>query len=126
MSERHRRWGCACLATDIDFVLLEYDQTAEPKAIVEYKHERAPEQRASQINFRALAKLGTKADIPVFACRYADDFSWFRVVSLNPQATEWVTTRTEMTEPEYVTFLYRLRGYDDAPTDVLESLAVTV
>lgn len=124
LSERHRRWGWDCPAVDLDFLFLEYDK-GKAVALVEYKHELAPPQYASHPSYQAMIDLGNRADLPVFACRYAADFSWWRVVPLNQKAKELLPTIKEMTETEWVTLLYRLRGYEP-PKGLLEGLAVTI
>lgn len=116
LSERHRRWGWDCPATDLDFLFLEYDK-GKSVAIVEYKHENAKPQYASHPTYQALIDLGTRADIPVFACRYASKFEWFKVRGLNEKARTFLPQNEQMTEREYVAFLYRLRGYE--PSDEL-------
>lgn len=111
LSERHRRWGWNCPAVDLDFLLLEYDR-GKATAIIEFKHEKAPLQWPSQPSYRAIADLGDRAGIPVLACRYADDFSWWRPAPLNRAAKPLLTSRAKMTEHEWVAFLYSLRGYE--------------
>jgi len=54
--------------------MLEYDR-GKAVAIVEYKHEKAAKQYVSHPSYQAIIDLGNKAGIPVFACRYAGDFS---------------------------------------------------
>lgn len=95
-------------------------------ALVEYKHECAAPQHATHPTYQAMIDLGTRAGIPVFAVRYAADFSWWTVVPLNEIARRWVPTRRErITERERVTLLYEMRGY--VPPDSLwESLGVEV
>lgn len=124
LSERHRQWGWDCPAVDLDFLFLEYDR-GKATALVEYKHERAQPQLASHPTYQALIDLGTRAGIPVFAVRYADDYSWWRVVPLNAAAREWVPERCEMTEREYISMLYRVRGYE-APERLFEDAKVAV
>lgn len=109
LSNRHRRWGWNCPAVDLDFLFLEYDK-GEPTAIVEFKHENAAPAHPSHPSFQAIIKLGSRANVPVFGCRYSADFSTWKVVSLNDQARKYLPTRTTMTEREWVSFLYRLRG----------------
>ena len=111
LSQRHRKWGWDCPAVDLDFLFLEYDK-GKAVAIVEYKHEKAKEQFASHPTYQAMIDLGTRADVPVIAVRYADDFTWWKVIPLNGKAREWLPERQEMTEREWVTFLYNLRGYN--------------
>lgn len=110
LSARHRKWGWDCPAVDLDFLFLEYDR-GKAVAIVEYKHERAAPQYASHPTYQAMIDLGTRAGVPVFACRYADDFSLWRAIPLNDIATNWLPEPKSMTEREWVTFLYLLRGY---------------
>lgn len=124
LSRRHRTWGWDCPAVDLDFLFLEYDR-GKAVALVEYKHERAEAQFASHPTYQALIDLGTRADVPVFACRYADDFSWFRVVPLNELARVYLPDPLIMTEPQWVTFLYRVRGYEP-PAQWQQDFATTV
>ncbi len=109
MSNRHRDWGFHCPAVDIDFLMVEYD-TGRPVALVEYKQEQARMQDRRHANYKALVCLGNDAGIAVFACRYAEDFTVWRVVPLNLKAREYVSEPTLMTEEEWVTTLYRMRG----------------
>ena len=109
MSDLHRKWGYDCPAIDIDFLMLEYD-LGEPIALVEYKNEHAKPQVASHPSYRALISLGNRASLPVFCVRYADDFSWWKIVPLNDHAKEHCPARIKMTQQEYISFLYGLRG----------------
>jgi hypothetical protein len=105
---------------DIDFLALEYD-SGQPVALVEYKHEDSETQFSSHPSYRALINLGERADLPVFAVRYARDFSWWRVVPLNQDARHWVGQRQDMSEAEWVQLLYQMRGRD-APKNVLSDV----
>jgi len=109
LSARHRSWGWDCPAVDIDFLLVEYD-LGKPIALIEYKNEHATPQQKTHPSFNALIELGNRASIPVFACRYKDDFSNFRVIPLNDFSKEYVPKRITLTELEYVNLLYKLRG----------------
>jgi hypothetical protein len=111
LSERHRRWGWDCPAVDLDFLFLEYDR-GKAVALVEYKHERARPQLASHPTYQAMIDLGTRAKVPVFACRYSDDFTSWLAVPLNAFAMNLLPSRMRMSEQEWVTFLYRIRGYE--------------
>lgn len=122
LSRRHRRWGWDCPAVDLDFLFLEYDH-GKASAIVEYKNEHAAPQYASHPTYQAMIDLGNKADIPVIACRYADDFSWWRAVPLNEKAKEFISDRQDLSEEEWVRLLYRIRGYN-VPQDVLNGINV--
>lgn len=110
LSQRHRLWGWDCPAVDLDFLFLEYDR-GKAVAIVEYKNERAPEQHSSHPTYQAMIDLGTRAGIPVFACRYASDFSWWKPVALNAAARAQLDDRPTWTERQWVEFLYWIRGY---------------
>lgn len=124
LSARHRKWGWDCPATDIDFLFLEYDY-GKAVALVEYKHERAKLQKPSHPSFRALSDLGTRAGIPVIAVRYANDFSWWKVIPLNEKAKEWLPERKTMIEHEWVTFLYNLRGRE-LPEELFDGIELKV
>ena len=99
----------------MDFLFLEYDK-GRAVALVEYKHKRAMPQFATHPTYQAMIDLGNRAGIPVFACRYDDDFVDWGIVPLNAKATEFLPERSVMSEVEWVTFLYRLRGYDPPAT----------
>lgn len=109
LNERHRTWGIDCPMLDVDFVAVEYD-TGVPKAIVEYKEEHAQKQWSLHPSYKALQILGTRANVPVFAVRYAADFSRFRVTALNPAARAFTPHAADLSEFDYVALLYRVRG----------------
>lgn len=109
LSQRHRMWGLAVPAVDVDFLLIEYDR-GRPSAIIEYKGEHAPAQFPSHPSYLALSNLGDRADLPVFAVRYAQNFSWWKITPLNKVAKLLVPERVEMSEREFVTWLYNIRG----------------
>ena len=125
LSQEHRRWGWDCPAVDLDFLFLEYDK-GKATALVEYKHERAPKQDATHPTYQALIDLGTRAAVPVFGVRYADDFSWWTIVALNEIAKRWVPEKLErITKREWVTLLYKMRGYVP-PESLWDALNVEV
>lgn len=121
ISRRHRLWGVSCAATDIDFLLVEYNYNT-PRAIVEYKNEHAPPQKLSASQYQVLKNLGDRAQIPVIAVRYASDFSKFQVVPVNQSAKEFLPNRTEMTESEFVALLYQIRDINLVPSEVLRKI----
>jgi hypothetical protein len=110
LSERHRQWGWDCPALDLDFLFLEYDR-GKATAIVEYKHEKAPSLKVWHPTFRAMIDLGDRAGLPVFAVRYAGDFSWWKVHPLNPHAQRWLAESSLLSERQWVELLYRIRGH---------------
>lgn len=124
LSQRHRKWGWDCPAVDLDFLFLEYDR-GKAVAVVEYKHEDAAPQYPSHPTYQALIDLGNRAGLPVFAARYAGDFSWWKVTPLNAKAKEHVAAQTTMSERDWVRLLYRVRGYD-LPESVFDLDDVTV
>ena len=111
LSLRHREYGQNLPAVDIDFMLIEYDYS-EPKALVEYKNQHAqPINVSKSPSILAMTNLANRAEIPAFLVRYADDFSWWRVLGLNDQAATYLTTNPQlMDEVEWVSILYAVRG----------------
>jgi len=124
LSQRHRKWGWDCPAVDLDFLFLEYDK-GKAVAIVEYKHEHAKPQYASHPTYQAMIDLGTRAGIPVIAVRYAADFSTWKAVPLNDKALEWLPERQTLTEREWVTLLYNIRGYQP-PESLLDGADIKI
>jgi len=111
ISLRHKAWGWDCPALDIDFLMLEYDG-GKAAALVEYKHERAPEVRIGHPSVRAIIDLADRAGIPAFLVRYADDFSWWYPTPLNDRAKALLPEGRHLTEEKWVELLYRSRGRD--------------
>ncbi len=126
ISAKHRRWGYNVPATDIDFVLCEYDREM-PKALTEFRHINGSIRRNSNMN--ALGNLANMAGLPFFIVqyRYEDDDgtiwcdenrtvdtpAYMRVINGNDNADKhWVTqdVDTFMNEEEYKAFLHRIRG----------------
>lgn len=117
-SARHREWGWDCPAADVDFLMCEYDR-GTPKALVEYKHEKAATVSTTDASRKALASLATLAAIPAFGVRYFKNacpdgtFLWgpFRVVALNELGKVALGERGPITlsEFDYVALLYRVR-----------------
>lgn len=125
LSQRHRRWGWNCPAVDLDFLFLEYDK-GKATAVVEYKHERAAPQYRTHPTYQAIINLCDRARLPCIGCRYAGDFSWFRVSALNDMAKPWIPdANTEMTEMEWIKLLYRIRGYEP-PADLFNDMDLVV
>lgn len=117
LNDRHRLWGWDCPAVDIDWLFLEYD-TGKAIALVEYKHENAAPQKASHPSYQAMIDIGDRADLPVFVVRYGADFTWWRVIPLNAHARKWVQGRQDMSEREYLSLLYRMRGREAPESDM--------
>lgn len=109
LSERHRKWGLGVPAVDLDFLLIEYDR-GMPSAIIEYKSEFAQEQWPSHPSYLALCSLGDRAELPVFVVRYAQNFSWWKIIPLNNVAKRILPERVQVNELLYVSWLYNIRG----------------
>lgn len=124
LSERHRKWGLAVPAIDLDFLLLEYDK-GRPSALIEYKGEHAPAQFATHPSYLALCHVGDRASVPVFAVRYAQDFSWWKVNSLNFVAKKMFPQRQQLNERQFVTWLYNIRGLQP-PEEIFEWLETAI
>ena len=124
ISQHHRKWGIGCTATDFDFLMLEYEY-GNPSAIVEYKHENAPIQYPTNPQYQALIKLGDKAEIPVLACRYSDDFTSYKVIPLNEYARKIIPDRSELDEISWVKLLYKIRGREATP-EFLEHMKIEI
>lgn len=60
ISRRHRRWGFHCMATDVDFLLVEH-HVGMPIALVEYKHWRARPVNLDHPSYLALVALADRA-----------------------------------------------------------------
>jgi hypothetical protein len=120
LSQRHRMWGLGVPAIDLDFLLLEYDR-GRPSALIEYKGEHASAQFPTHPSYLALCQLGDRANVPVFAVRYAQDFSWWKVIALSNSAKRMLPQRQDMTERQWVTFLYNIRGLQP-PEEIFQAL----
>ena len=126
LSAKHRRWGYNVPATDIDFILCEYDRQI-PVALIEHRHVNGSVRFDSNMN--CLHHLANMAGLPFFIVqyRYEDDDgtiwcdqhrtidtpAYFRIITGNDRAEQlWFTqdVDTFMTEPEYVTWLHKIRG----------------
>lgn len=122
LSLRHRDWGWDCPAVDIDFLMLEYDNS-KPAALVEYKHERAKQAKSTHPSYKAMRALCDSSQIPLLAVRYTQDLSSYLVVPLNAKASVFIPNRRPMTELEYVTLLYAIRNRT-LPPEIAEALSV--
>lgn len=125
ISARHRLWGFACPAVDIDFLLLEYD-SGNPTALIEYKNERARQQSLCHPTYQALKKLADDAKIPLIVCRYKTDFSVFTAEPLNDLATLVLPKKTHMLEPDWIVFLHKMRGREMSSGLIRKDLALRI
>lgn len=124
VSDRHREWGAACLATDIDLILLEYAPGGRPVALIDYKlglDRQLTDGEAHALS--TIADLCSRAELPGYAVKYGSEPWRFRVYPMTPLAGGlYPLGRGELiTELTYVRFLYALRGLR-VPTDVAQVL----
>lgn len=124
LSERHRKWGVALPALDIDFLMVELDR-CKPVGLIEYKSEFASEQYPTHPSYLSLIQLGDRANLPVFIVRYAQNFSWFKVVPLNSDAKRILPERVEVNERLFVTWLYNLRNLQP-PKEIFQWLETAI
>lgn len=108
ISARHRLWGAACPAADLDLVLAEL-HLGEPVAIVEYKHFRARPVELGSAVYTALCKLADRAGLPFLIAHYWPRVWAFRVQPVNAIARQHFEAVEDLTERNYVRRLYRMR-----------------
>jgi len=99
-----------CPAVDLDFVLVEFDQGL-PCALVEYKAGDPRPFDLEHPSYRALRHLADASRIPLVIGFYSPLWS-FTCYPLNDYALEWFTPGEVLTELQFVTRLYRIRGRD--------------
>lgn len=113
ISRKHRQWGKELTATDIDFLMNEYRaDTHQPKAIIDYKHEKRDVASYEDSAVTAQAVLATNAGIPFFIVRYSADYCDYWVFPRNRFATRFIYETDlgrRMDEASFVEFLYKLR-----------------
>lgn len=120
ISLRHRLWGVDCKMTDIDFLTLEYHSEGDlvkPVAVIEYKKKTPPQYlNHNTLQHKALRKLSSLADLPFLVVFYQETFKEFGVFAGNKWAmVNLGGLNRNMTEKEYVTFLYKLRNLEVPP-----------
>lgn len=130
LADRHRMWGIRCPATDLDLVMLEMtarDGSAVVVAIVEYKAGlKRKLTTGEKFCVRGIRRLADQADIPAFVVKHSTDAPYrFAVFPLGLRAAGMLPADSggEISEREYVDWLYRIRGHDQAPPEVREALA---
>ena len=119
LSQRHRRWGWNCPAMDIDF--LEF-HAGEPVALIECKLEHARPWDLAAKPAQSFVRLADRAALPAFYVVRAADFSWWRVQALNDHARDRLGVDLRvLSEPEFVSLLYALRGLNLPPETAARS-----
>lgn len=124
LSQRHRAWGFNCPAVDLDFLMVEYNRGL-PCAIVEYKHHGAkmPE-TFEHPTYTAVWELADRARLPFSVVVYWPETWAVRVHPVNERAMQFYKGVRYLTEREYVTSLYKLRGLA-IRADIIETLNAT-
>lgn len=122
LSARHRTWCRNLPATDIDSdghrlldgVFIEYDMRS-PVALIDYKSTPFPTR--GDANLTAMCRLAQGNRLPAYVVHYddpGDEQPWhFRVYAVTLAGAEHVAHAgliAEMSEPEFVRFLHRVRG----------------
>lgn len=124
ISRRHRQWGWDVPGLDLDWPVCEYDR-GRAAGLIEYKKESAARVNLGHTSIMALADLAgvDRGPLPAFVVRYAADFSWWDVTPFTERGRAILQSyeTVRLTEVEFVTLLYNLRGYD-APTDLADYL----
>lgn len=113
LSGRHRTWGMNCPACDLDFLMVEYN-LGKPAALVEYKHHLAARPDIKHPTYRAIIDLADgyrSGPLPALIAFYWPDVWAFKVQPLNEIARKWFTADEIVSEREFVTRLYRIRGW---------------
>ena len=127
ISRRHREWGFALPAVDLDFPLLEY-QFGKPIALIEYKSYQARTVNLNSASFRAMTILADNSAIPFYVVRYwasTQQRSWvFRIAPVNTYAMMFVDSIRMMSELDFVTLLYTMR-HQQLPDDIRRILGTT-
>lgn len=119
ISERHRVYGSNVPATDLDFVVVEYD-SAEPRALVDYKHVRVGYPDLNTASMRAMAALADRSGIPFVVARYDPSWWTYTLYPGNGIAQRHFRFGEALSERQYVAWLYRVRS-QEMPSD-LEAL----
>lgn len=109
ISARHRQWGYDCPMVDIDFLAVEYNRR-EPAALVDYKACRPFPINFYEANYAVLASAANGMRVPFMVVFYSPNYWWFYVVPGNDRAHRFYGGPCWMSERDYVTGLYRLRG----------------
>jgi|GEM_PF-597411 len=116
LSGRHRNWGVDVPMTDLDMLVTEFD-TGKVVALVEYKCGVTdngyvlPAPNLSQMTYKALADMASRADLFFFVVYYYKGTQTFKVYPANQKALDLASGRTEIvfSEEEWVERLYRIR-----------------
>ncbi|NBT20517.1 MAG: hypothetical protein EBT00_17365 [Proteobacteria bacterium] len=123
LSAKHRTWGFNVPAVDIDFLMIEYDQSVA-KALVEYRHINGAVRVDASV--KAIIDLADRAGLPFFIVQYyyatddgtrwkeatVDTPAFFRITTMNKLAEQAYFSWGDewMSEQQYREWLHEIRG----------------
>ena len=121
-SKKQRSWNQKLYCTDIDcvlssdgkdingeFVVVEWKNNAEPKAIIEYKDSHwIP--NIYDINILVICTLADKANLPFFVVIYNKENVTFTTIPRNELAKKFVPEKIIYEEQDYINFLEEVRN----------------
>ena len=123
LSAKHRTWGYNVPAVDIDFLMIEYDQSVA-KALVEYRHINGAVRVDASV--KAIIDLADRAGLPFFIVQYyyatddgtrwkeatVDTPAFFRITTMNKLAEQAYFSWGDewMSEQQYREWLHEIRG----------------
>ena len=117
ISERHRLYGFRLPCVDIDFLLIEYGNYNTPMALIEYKHQCDDHRKwIKKSGVTATYILAKKAKLPFFVVFYDPSIWSFHVYPMDEMARKHLNQETLLTEQEFVSLLYRIRGHKTVTT----------
>ena len=123
LSAKHRTWGYNVPAVDIDFLMIEYDQSVA-KALIEYRHINGAVRVDASV--KAIIDLADRAGLPFFIVQYyyatddgtrwkeatVDTPAFFRITTMNKLAEQAYFSWGDewMSEQQYKDWLHQIRG----------------
>lgn len=122
LSAKHRTWGYNVPAVDIDFLMIEYDQSVA-KALVEYRHINGAVRVDASV--QAIIDLADRAGLPFFIVQYyyatddgrtkwkeaaIDTPAFFRITTMNKLAEQAYFSDEWINEQQYKEWLHQIRG----------------
>ena len=101
LSAKHRTWGYNVPAADIDFLMIEYDQSVA-KALIEYRHINGVVRVDASV--KAIIDLADRAGLPFFIVQYyydTDNGKLWKEATIDTPAHFRVTTMNKLAEQAY-------------------------
>lgn len=109
ISARHRLYGYDVPMTDIDFLAVEYSRK-RAVMLVDYKAARPFPVNPQAANYTVLSQLASAIGVPFVIVFYSPAYWWFFIQPMNAEAVARFGRGEWMSEREYVSALYKLRG----------------